>query len=123
MMNRLRLAACAGLLSLPLAVLVFPTAASAHAKLMSTSPAAGAELAAAPKVLTLDFNESVKLAMLKLTSDGKDVSIPYDGAASASHVAVPLPALAPGTYQVRWSALTVDDGHVVKGSFFFVVKP
>ena len=116
MTNRFRLAAAA-------AVLIFPLAVLAHAKLLSTSPAAGAELAAAPKVLTLDFNESVQLAVLKVSSAGKEVPVPYDSGASASHVAVPLPALAPGSYQVRWSALTVDDGHVVKGVFSFVIKP
>jgi hypothetical protein len=116
MTNRFRLAAAA-------AALILPLMALAHAKLLSTSPAAGAELAAAPKVLTLDFNESVKLAVLKVSSAGKDIAVPYDSGASESHVAVPLPALAAGTYQVRWSALTVDDGHVVKGSFSFVIKP
>ena len=105
------------------AVLIFPLTVAAHAKLLSTSPAAGAQLAAAPKVLTLDFNESVQLAVLKVSGDGKEISVPYDSGASAAHVAVPLPALAPGTYQVRWSALTVDDGHVVKGTFSFVIKP
>ncbi|MGD0503237.1 MAG: copper resistance CopC family protein [Steroidobacteraceae bacterium] len=105
------------------AAMMFPLAVMAHAKLLSTSPTAGAELAAAPKVLTLDFNESVKLAVLKVTSAGKEISVPYDGDASAAHVTVPLPALAAGTYQVKWSALTVDDGHVVKGAFSFVVKP
>ena len=116
MTNRLRMALAA-------AVLIFPLAVLAHAKLLSTSPAAGAKLAAAPQVLTLDFNESVQLAVLKVSSAGKDVAVPYDSGSSASHVAVPLPALAPGTYQVRWSALTVDDGHVVKGVFSFVIKP
>jgi hypothetical protein len=105
------------------AVLMFPLALWAHAKLLSTTPAAGAELAAAPKVLTLDFNESVKLAVLKISLAGKDLSVPYDGDASAAHVTVPLPALAPGTYQIKWSALTVDDGHVVRGAFSFVIKP
>ena len=116
MRNRFRLAAAA-------AVLISPLVGLAHAKLLSTSPAAGAELAAAPKALTLDFNENVQLAVLKVSSGGKDVAVPYDSGASASHVAVALPALAPGTYQVRWSALTVDDGHVVKGAFSFVIKP
>ena len=116
MTNRLRTALAA-------AVLIFPLAVLAHAKLLSTSPAAGAKLAAAPQVLTLDFNESVQLAVLKVSSAGKDVAVPYDSGSSASHVAVPLPALAPGTYQVRWSALTVDDGHVVKGVFSFVINP
>ena len=116
MSQRFRLATAA-------AALIFPLAALAHAKCLSTSPAAGAELAAAPKELTLDFNESVQLAVLKLSSAGKEISVPHDSGASASHVVVPLPALSPGTYLVRWSALTVDDGHVVKGAFQFVIKP
>jgi hypothetical protein len=110
-------------LTMAAAVLMFPLVVLAHAKLQSTSPAAGAQLAAAPKSLILDFNESVKLAVLKISSAGKEISVPYDEGASAAHVSVPLPALAPGTYQVKWSALTVDDGHVVKGAFSFVIKP
>jgi copper resistance protein C len=99
-----------------------PLAASAHAKLLSTSPAAGAQLDAAPKALTLKFNEAVQLAVLKLSVEGRNVDLSLDrGAAAAARVTVALPALAAGTYQVQWSALTADDGHVVKGSFSFVV--
>ncbi len=105
------------------AVLIFPSAVWAHAKLLSSSPSAGMQLAAAPKALTLDFNESVRLAALTISAAGKDIPLPYDRGAAASHVAVPLPALVPGTYQVQWSALTVDDGHVVRGTFSFVIDP
>jgi len=101
---------------------VAPLAAWGHAKLLSTSPAAGAQLDAAPKALTLKFNEAVQLGALKLSVEGKDVPLTLDrGAAAAPQVTVALPALASGTYQVQWSALTADDGHVVKGSFSFVV--
>ena len=101
---------------------LLPLAALAHAKLLSTAPAADEQLAAAPKQLTLRFNEAVQLGVLKLSADGKDISIALDkGAAGASTVTVALPALAPATYRVQWSALTVDDGHVVKGTFSFVV--
>lgn len=103
------------------AVLMVPLMALAHAKLMSSSPAAGAQLGTAPQTLTLKFNESVELAALKLSADGKDIPLTLGHAAAAAEIAVPLPALAAGTYQVQWSALTVDDGHVVKGSFSFVV--
>jgi methionine-rich copper-binding protein CopC len=34
---------------------------------------------------------------------------------------VPLPPLAAGKYQVQWSALSPDDGHVVKGSYSFTI--
>lgn len=104
------------------ALTVAPLAALAHAKLLSTSPAAGAQLGAAPKALTLKFDEAVQLAVLKVSSEGKDVPLTLDRAAAASpQVTIALPALAVGTYQVQWSALTADDGHVVKGSFSFSI--
>ncbi len=105
------------------AALIVPLTAAAHARLLGSSPAAGASLAAAPAKLTLEFNENVHLAVLKVSEDGKEMSVAYDRAASTPHVVVALPALGPGTVEVRWSALTVDDGHVVKGSFSFVVRP
>jgi len=102
------------------AAMAFPLAAFGHAKLLSTSPAAGAQLSAAPPSLTLEFNEAVQLGVLKLSRDGKEISLKYDrGAPAAPRVTIALPALAAGTYVVQWSALTADDGHVVKGTFSF----
>ena len=115
-MGRNLWAACAA------TAMLSPITAFAHARLLGTSPAAGAQLEAAPKVLTLRFDENVQLAVLKLSLGGADVPVPFDrGAAAASQVSVALPSLAPGTYRVQWSALTADDGHVVKGTFSFVV--
>lgn len=94
----------------------------AHAKLRSSVPAADAQLRAAPKSLTLSFNENVRLAVLTLTLDGKQVPVTVDRSAPpAAQVSVTLPVLAPGKYLVQWSALSVDDGHVSKGSFAFAV--
>jgi methionine-rich copper-binding protein CopC len=92
----------------------------------------GEQLAVAPTRMTLRFNEAVQIGVLKLSADGKDIPIELGrGTAAAgtapastvgaSTVTVELPALAPATYRVQWSALTVDDGHVVKGTFSFVV--
>ena len=101
---------------------LLPLAVLAHAKLLSTAPATDEQLAAAPKQLTLRFNEAVQIGVLKLSAGGKDIPITLDrGAAAAATVTVALPALVPATYRVQWSALTVDDGHVVKGTFSFVV--
>jgi methionine-rich copper-binding protein CopC len=116
---------------------MLPLAALGHAKLLSTRPAMGEQLAVAPKQIILQFNEAVQVGMLKLSADGKDIPIELDrgpaaaatgaattaaaSTAAASTVIVALPALAPATYRVQWSALTVDDGHVVKGTFSFVV--
>jgi methionine-rich copper-binding protein CopC len=99
-----------------------PLMAFGHAKLLGTSPADGTQLEAAPTELTLKFDEPVQLAVLKLSAAGKDIPLAYDrGAAAQPQVTVVLPVLAAGIYQVRWSALTADDGHVVRGTFSFIV--
>jgi copper resistance protein C len=103
-------------------VMILPLAALAHAKLLSTSPVADAQLGVAPATLTLKFDEAVQLAVLKLASAGKDIPVAFArGAAAAPLVSVTLPALTAGTYQVQWSVITADDGHVVKGTFSFSV--
>jgi methionine-rich copper-binding protein CopC len=104
------------------AAMILPVTAGAHARLLATSPAAGARLDAAPKVLKLRFDEKVQLAVLKLSAGGTDIPVQFDrGAEPAPEVSVALPNLAPGTYRVQWSALTADDGHVVKGTFSFAL--
>jgi methionine-rich copper-binding protein CopC len=105
-----------------LAGLILTAPAFGHAKLRGSLPAADAQLPAAPKSLTLTFNETVRLAVLTLSIDGKDIPVTIDrNAPAAAQVTVTLPALAPGRYQVRWSALSVDDGHVTQGTFSFSI--
>jgi methionine-rich copper-binding protein CopC len=94
----------------------------AHAKLQSSSPAKDAQLTAPPKSLTLTFNEAAQVAVLKLTSGGKEIPIPVDkNAKAAPSFTFPLPALAPGSYMVQWTAVAAEDGHVTKGSFAFSI--
>jgi copper resistance protein C len=93
-----------------------------HAKLLSTLPAANAQLTIAPASLTLTFNENVRLAMLKLTTGGREIPLNIDrDAPAAPTVTVKMPQLAAGKYDVQWSALTPSDGHVAKGTYSFVV--
>jgi len=93
-----------------------------HAKLRSSQPPPDAELRAAPKSLTLNFNEDVRLAVLTLTAAGKEIRVSVDrNMPAAPQVTVMLPVLAAGKYQVAWSALSAGDGHVTKGTFFFTV--
>jgi hypothetical protein len=104
------------------AALILTAPAFGHAKLRSSLPAADAMLQAAPKSLVLTFNEMVRLAILTLTIDGKDIPVTVDrNAPAAPQVSVTLPTLAAGKYQVRWSALAVDDGHVTQGTFSFSI--
>lgn len=110
------------LLAVTAAGMILAGPAFGHATLRSTIPAADAQLQVAPKSLTLSFNEDVRLAVLTLTADGKDIPVTVDRSAPAApQVTVTLPVLAVGKYQVRWSALSPDDGHVSKGTFSFAI--
>ena len=94
-----------------------------HAKLVNSTPASGAQLTEAPKTLTLSFNEEVKLAALTLIRDGKTVPVTVDKSAPAAKtVVVPVSALTAGDYEIHWTAISTDDGHVIKGSFAFTVS-
>jgi methionine-rich copper-binding protein CopC len=94
----------------------------AHARLQSSTPADHAQLSEAPKTLTLQFNEAAKLAILKLTTGEKEISVPVDKSAKASQTFnIPLPGLAAGKYVVQWTAVAADDGHMTKGSFDFTI--
>jgi methionine-rich copper-binding protein CopC len=93
-----------------------------HAKLVASSPAGGARLSESPHVLTLTFDEEVKLAKLTLARDGTPITVDIHTAASgAKTVTVPVTPLTPGTYELHWTALATDDGHVTKGTFTFIV--
>jgi methionine-rich copper-binding protein CopC len=111
------------MMTLAAAVMLLAGPAFGHAKLLRSVPAADAQLQAAPTSLTLSFNENVQLAVLSLTSGGKIIPVTVDRSRPAApQVSVSLPALSAGTYQVQWSALSPDDGHVAKGTFAFVIS-
>lgn len=100
--------------------------AAAHASLKSSSPQAGAVLAAAPKQISLTFNERVEGAFSSVTvADGQGKTIATEKAqvdqADPSVVRLDVPALSVGTYTVRW-AVAGHDGHRRKGEFKFTVK-
>jgi methionine-rich copper-binding protein CopC len=106
------------------AAMILSAPAFGHAKLRATVPAADAQLPTAPKTLSLNFNEDVHLAVLTLTGAGKDIPVTVDRAAPASsQPSVVLPPLPAGKYQVQWSVISADDGHVTKGTFSFTVLP
>jgi methionine-rich copper-binding protein CopC len=108
--------------TIAVAVMLVAGPAFGHAKLLRSVPSADAQLQAAPTSLTLGFNENVRLAVVTLTSGGKIIPVAVDRTApAAAQASVALPALGAGTYQVHWSALSTDDGHVTKGTFSFVI--
>jgi copper transport protein len=107
--------------------LLFAAPASAHATLLSSSPADGARLAKAPASVTLSFDEPVGiggLGYLNVTDqEGRRVE-----SGSASHpggdgtkVTVPLKSgLGDGTYTASYRVVSADS-HPVAGTVRFVV--
>jgi methionine-rich copper-binding protein CopC len=115
------------LLASVVVVTLYADFAVAHAVLLSSSPAGGALLSQAPGEIRLSFNEGVEARFSSVTvtrSDGKKVSTgrPAGDAQKRSDLVVPLPALQPGRYQVRWQA-TSADSHRIQGSFAFEIRP
>ena len=104
-------------------IVSFPFAghAVAHAMLERSTPANHAVLGTAPKTIDLKFGHATKLTKLKLLSVGQEIPLTVDLAAPASTTfSLPLPALKPGIYKVKWSTLS-GDGHAMTGSLSFTV--
>jgi copper transport protein len=102
-------------------------AASAHATLLFTSPAADSAVPVSPKVITLTFDEAVTLAgtPVRLSgSGGRRIGL---GAARESGgrsvVTVPVTGRLPdGVYMVSWQVISAD-GDVVGSQYRFAVGP
>ena len=102
-------------------------AAWGHAFLDRAEPRVGSTVRTAPTVVRVWFTENLEPAFSTLEvwdQGGKRV----DGGpaevspASPTMLQVPVKALGPGTYRVKWRVLSVDT-HVTEGSFTFRVAP
>ncbi|MFM9132574.1 MAG: copper resistance protein CopC, partial [Actinomycetota bacterium] len=102
-----------------------PSAASAHAVLVLSVPAASSVLPEAPDQLMLDFDEDVEVGLSSVRlfdGDQKEVAVgraQHQGR-DASVVVADLPRLADGAYVVVWR-VTSADGHPVNGAFPFEI--
>jgi copper transport protein len=99
--------------------------ASAHAVLVRSAPADGTALADAPGGLRLRFNEDVSERFRRvrlIDARGRVVAgTSVRRGADARELAVAIPRLPRGTYQVDWEVLAEDDGHVTGGALVFGV--
>ncbi len=102
--------------------LLHPAAASAHAFLIQSEPAAGSRLAAAPAQLVLRFSEPFVSSSAHVSIRGADATAVGLPALSVQGVLVrqPLPARLRGVFVVNWRVLA-DDGHLSAGEFAFAV--
>lgn len=103
------------------------SAVLAHAELVSSTPADGAELPAPPTELRLVFSERPVLDALSVRlfdRRGTEVSLgsPAPGPLNTT-VLIPIPIdLSPGPYTVVWSVVSVEDAHPEAREFVFGVR-
>lgn len=115
-----------------LGTLLSATAADAHAKLVASTPAANASIAA-PARLQLSFDERLvargsSIELFATSLSGRQLAAPMNiairsvvGADGTSLVAPIGRPLAAGTYLVAWHAVT-SDGERKNGTFSFTVR-
>ena len=100
--------------------LVLP-AASAHARLLESTPAAGSTVAAPPPAVTLRFDDALQPGGTVTVTGPGAATTPWSGPATISgqEISAPLTGLgAAGEYTATYR-VTSADGHVVTGSTYF----
>ena len=99
--------------------------ASAHAKLVSSTPAQGATVQPGLTTITLTFNEeiSVDQSLAELEGNGSMVqgATASVDRASRKTMTITTSALQAGSYTIKWKAVTEDDNGITNGTLSFTV--
>src|SRR2546421_7240678 len=122
----------ATLLSLGLLFVVVGTvsAHTAHAKVLSATPAIGSTITQAPTKVTVftaeNINPNPKLSNLFVYSPGGDLISQGDAKVSLSNpkeMSITIKPNGNGVYVVRWITVSAEDGDPDQGAFVFTLKP
>jgi methionine-rich copper-binding protein CopC len=103
-------------------VIVVPL--SAHAILVTASPAAGTSVSGPQVPLSLRFNSRIDAKRSRLTlvrPDKSSALLEMETQASPDSLNAVAKDLVPGSYTVRWQVLA-SDGHITRGQYAFQVK-
>jgi copper resistance protein C len=110
-----------------LLTLVIPSVAVAHAELVTITPANGSTVGVAPTEIVATFTEDLdpgKSSIVVLNSAGAQVATGGRVAGDdKKKMTLTLPALGPGTYQVRWTSTSAQDGDIDRGTTGFTYAP
>lgn len=114
----------AALVGLLAGLVLFAAPASAHATLVTSAPADGSRLKAAPASVSITFDEPVSISYLHVTDpagDRVEAGTPTHPGGDGTKIAVNLRAgLGDGTYVESWRVVSADS-HPVAGTVRFVV--
>jgi copper transport protein len=105
-------------------VLVLPGTALAHARLVRSGPGHEQRLTSSPKLVRIEFDQTVALvpaSLRVLGADGESRAGTPRLVQDGNAIVAPVSRLARGGYTVRWQALG-RDGHVIAGVFTFGVR-
>ena len=105
------------------ALLLLPRMALAHAHLLSSTPAANATVHGPEVVFELRYNSRVDWHHSVLTlvrPDGHTEALAMDNPSAESNLNAHA-TLKPGSYTLRWQALSTD-GHITRGEIPFTVR-
>ena len=108
---------------LGLPALLLAGVACAHTHLRQATPADGSMLTSAPRQLQLEFSEAATVTALSIqkTGDAAPLKLARLTRRPAAEFRTDLPPLAPGSYQVKWRALS-NDNHLASGSIRFTLR-
>jgi copper resistance protein C len=110
------------LVILPFLLLLFTSAADAHAMLERAEPRVGNRVASPPREVTLWFTQKLETAFSTITvtnAAGERVDTGKTRV-SGNQMSIAIRAGGAGTYRVNWQVLSVDT-HRTDGSFTFQV--
>ena len=104
-------------------LLLVPTFAFGHGKLLETVPVADSTVGKAEEVI-LKFNQNVRLIKFTVTSEnGEELetsfNLPHQGVWPEFNI--PVPNMISGKFTIVWGAMG-DDGHTMTDSFTFSVR-
>jgi copper resistance protein C len=102
-------------------LLLSGAAAHAHALLDHANPRVGSTVRSAPSEVTLWFTQKLEPAFSSAqVRDSSGARVDQGARVDGMQIHVPVKALSPGTYRVRWKVLSVDT-HTTEGNFTFRV--
>lgn len=114
----IRAAACVALLSL------IPAPVLGHSALVSATPGPGDELVDPPVELVAVFSQDLDPSRTSLeVRDVSGATIARGGEPGGGprEFRLALPQLAPGTYEIRWTSFSAEDGELARDSYTFTV--
>ncbi len=106
--------------------IAFPAIASAHAIPVDSSPESSAILQNAPSAISITFSEHIDDAASSIEVTGPsgeslDAASAKTDRSNTHILSVPVKDGGTGTYVVKWSSVSSDDGHFTRGSYAFAV--